>query len=145
MNTTTNQPNLFDQPQSAPSFTECPTCHGTGKLEHHPNPGPSVRTSDPETSRDAARSVGLRRGSQREKILSVFVHNFPTDGLSSFDAGRISGLAARPGCCYWKRVSELAQMGHIAPVGRKRNPETGEDQTTYRVTALGVEQWKAMA
>ncbi|CAB5218072.1 hypothetical protein UFOVP209_49 [uncultured Caudovirales phage] len=98
---------------------------------------PDARASDPTTSHNAARSVQVRKNSQKHELLAVFArpeHRFT--GLTSWEAGELSGLAARPGCCYWKRVSELAADGYLEAIGTRLAP-TNEEQRVYRITNLG--------
>ena len=98
---------------------------------------PAARASDPTTSHDAARSVQVRKNTQKYELLAVFAlaeHRFT--GLTSWDAGELSGLSARPGCCYWKRISELAADGFLQAIGTRR-VATNEEQRVYRITEAG--------
>ena len=98
---------------------------------------PMARNTDPATSHNGARSVTIRKNSQKHELLAVFArteHRFT--GLTSWDAGELSGLADRPGCCYWKRISELAADGYLEPIGTRR-VATGEEQRVYRITDKG--------
>jgi hypothetical protein len=103
-----------------------------------PDP-PMVRKSDPGTSHSAARSVSVRSGSQQARLLALYAApEHAIKGLSSSEAGSLSGLSDNPACCYWKRVSELHAKGLIEPTGERRvNALSGEDQVVYRLTSRG--------
>lgn len=99
------------------------------------NEPPLVRNSDPETSRSGAADVKLRAGSQKARLLDAFAHAVD---LTSEEAGKATGLADKPGCCYWHRVSDLAAAGLIAPTGETREASTGSHQQVYRITSKGL-------
>lgn len=118
---------------------KCPTCN-----QYRSAPPalfvvpPAARRTDPETSKKAARNGAPRRGTQAATLLSTFAHpSVGADGLTSYEAGDRSGLMAKTGCCYWKRVSELAANGYITATGEKRLMPTGEEQTVYAITPAG--------
>lgn len=101
------------------------------------NGQPNWRLTDPATSRTAGKNAAVRAGSQKAQLLEVFAdpaHWYT--GLTSWDAGHLSGLADKPGCCYWKRVSELHAAGLLEAIGTRAAP-TGETQTVYRITTAG--------
>ena len=94
----------------------------------------NFRRNDPQTSVAAGITIAVRSGSHRRLVLSVYADNADPDGLTSWDVGQSSGLAERPGCCYWKRVSELASAGLLEQVGTRMTP-TGQSQTAYVITS----------
>lgn len=107
---------------------------------------PTARLSDPETSHKAAASARMRAGSQRARLLMAFAvgHTPGDDGWTAWEVGHLTELAAKPGCSYWTRVSELARSGFIEHTGQTRTVETGEDQRCYRITPQGLEALAAM-
>jgi hypothetical protein len=100
---------------------------------------PTARTTDPETSHKAAASARLRAGSHRAQILAAFTApETMATGRTSWEVGHASGLANKPGCSYWTRVSELARSGLIEFTGETRTVDTGEQQRVYRITPAGL-------
>lgn len=97
---------------------------------------PLFRATDPETSRKGAKDVLFRRNSQLAKLLDTYWRHA---SLTNYEAGQISGLATKPGCCYWKRCSELLHMGLIAPTGETRLMPTGSEQAVHKITPQGIE------
>jgi len=91
-----------------------------------------ARASNPSTSRQAAKSVQVRAGTQRHKLLQTYLNGPQTDE----EAGEMSGLR-KPGCAYWMRCSELRQGGFIEPVGLTRTASTGEQQMVCQITEAG--------
>jgi hypothetical protein len=96
---------------------------------------PSCRATDPRTSADAAKSASIRSGSQRAIILKVYADQ--PFGLTDEEAGDISGLSENRKCCYWKRCSELRQMGFITPTGQHRKSSANENQMVCVITNNG--------
>ena len=95
---------------------------------------PAVRSTDPDTSREAAvRTPG--RNSQLVLLLRCYyVH---TEGLTNEEAGDRSGLSSNVTTCYWKRCSELAKLGYTAPTGEKRPSRAGRMQRVHAITEAG--------
>jgi hypothetical protein len=91
-----------------------------------------ARASNPSTSRQAAKSVQVRAGTQRHRLLQTYLNGPQTDE----EAGNASGLR-KPGCAYWMRCSELRQGGFIQPVGLTRTASTGEQQMVCEITEAG--------
>lgn len=102
------------------------------------NGGLAVRRSDPATSRQAAKSVAFRAGSQKYRLLQAYIG---LTGLTDEEAGAAAGLN-RPGTCYWKRCSELRDAGFIEPLGFTRTASTGEQQQVCGVTMIGREAFE---
>jgi len=97
-----------------------------------------ARTTDPVTSHIAGNSAAIRSGSQRAQLLKAF-QDAGADGLTDDQAGVITGLADKVGCCYWKRCSELRQAGYIRPTERTRTSRAGEQQAVSVITQSGIE------
>ena len=117
----------------------------TPSLFDSPMPFASRRT-DPTTSRLGEASLRFRRGTHHHKIMQAFTASQSlSNGLNSWEAGKLSGLAEIPSCGYWKRVSELAQLGALEPTGKTRPGASGEAQTVYRATGLGLAYLKTLA
>ena len=79
----------------------------------------------------------IRASSQKGRLLREFARAGHR-GLTSYEAGKATGLADIPDCCYWKRVSELAQLGDIELTGEQRLAATGEERNVYRITTAGM-------
>jgi len=95
-----------------------------------------ARSTDPETSQAAGEAVRVRAGTQQAKLLAAFAA--ATVGLTDEQAGMISGLSALPGCCYWKRCSELRALGLIEVIeGQTRESRAGQKQRVSRITERG--------
>jgi hypothetical protein len=108
----------------------------------HANGWLGVRRNDGATSTGGAKAITVRAGSQRSTLLaSYYVH----DDLTDEEAGNVSGLAALPKCCYWKRCSELRQAGYIKPNGKTRISSAGVEQQVCHITAEGIQVLAAIA
>jgi hypothetical protein len=103
----------------------------------HANAWLGVRANDKETSKAGAKSMTVRAGSQRARLLSLYVKYELTDE----EAGHMSGLAENAKCCYWKRCSELRQAGYIEPTGETRLSSAGVAQQVCRITSEGLPEW----
>ena len=102
---------------------------------------PLFRASDPVTSREGARDVKPRRGSQTMTLLATFA-GYKINGLTDEEAGVASGLAELPRCCYWKRCSELRALGFIADMGTTRLSSAGSAMMVCNITPTGLEALK---
>lgn len=96
-----------------------------------------ARTTDPATSHAAARSVRIRAGSQRAVLLTAYA-DAGDYGLTNDGAGTVTGLAERPGCCYWKRCGELLAAGLIRATDETRTSRAGEAQRVCVITHAGL-------
>ncbi len=105
----------------------------------HANGWLGVRRNDGATSTAGAKAMTVRAGSQRATLL---VEYFRAHDLTDEEAGRASGLAALPKCCYWKRCGELRQAGYITATGATRISSAGVEQQVCAITAEGM---KALA
>lgn len=101
----------------------------------HQNGWLGVRARDPHTSAAGAKSLAVHAGSQRALILFWY----SIQSLTDEEAGRWSGLAKRPKCCYWKRCSELRQAGYIKPTGETRVSLAGVVQQVCAITEAGLD------
>jgi hypothetical protein len=99
----------------------------------HANGWLGVRTQDGITSREGARSITLRAGSQRAMLLEMYW----AEPLTDEEAGNLSGLSRNPKCGYWKRCSELRQAGYIRPTGEMRESVSGVSQQVCEITEAG--------
>ena len=102
----------------------------------HANGWLGVRRNDGATSGAGAKAIKIRAGSQRELLLGQY---FMCEDLTDEEAGRLSGLLHRKGCCYWKRCSELRQAGYIEPTGVMRLADTGVLQQVCKITQAGLD------
>jgi hypothetical protein len=101
----------------------------------HANGWLGVRREDGKTSTSGAKAMTVRAGSQRATLLATYyAEHFLTDE----EAGKVSGLAMLPKCCYWKRCSELRQAGYIKPNGKTRVSTAGVEQQICHITAEGI-------
>lgn len=96
----------------------------------------SARKTDPHTSHAAAQSIVIRAGSQRAQLLQAY-RDAGASGLTDDEAGVITGLAYKIGCCWWKRCSELRQAGYIQPTSQTRASRAGEAQQVCVITDEG--------
>ena len=85
---------------------------------------------------NVSQELRVRAGSQRWNLLLQYVEHGP---LTNEQAGDLSGLSAKKGCCYWKRCGELLDAGYIEATGEERRSQAGEMQRVCRVTAKGRE------
>lgn len=100
-------------------------CSGCHKLwlppDEMPTHGPAVRTADPKTSHAGAKDVNFRAETQKHRILKAYERG----PLIADEAAVRSGTQRS---CYWKRCSELREMGLIEPTGLQRRGFAGSEQ-----------------
>jgi hypothetical protein len=101
---------------------------------------PLFRNTDPVTSKSAGESVSKRRPSQQVVLLRAYGINAMNghQGLTDEMAGIYTNFIRKPGCCYWKRCSELRAKGYIKPTGEFRVSAAGEQQRVCRITLEGA-------
>lgn len=101
---------------------------------------PLFRKTDPVTSKVAGESVKKRRPSQQVILLRAYAINAINgrEGLTDEMAGVYTNLVRKPGCCYWKRCSELRAKGFITPTGEYRLSAAKELQRLCRITIEGA-------
>ena len=95
-------------------------------------PSPS-RANDPETSKAAAIKSPVRRGSERYRLLEVFVDG--SRGLTDDEASRFAGVDYYEGR---RRCVDLRRYGLIEPTGEKRQSTFGNLAMVCRVTPDGI-------
>ncbi len=98
------------------------------------NPRHLSRSFDPTTSFDAAKALGSA-GTRRRRLLETFV----TGDRTAEEAAARAGYTPADGA--WKRVSDLKNLGLIAPTGSTRPGTSGREQDVLRITADG---WAAL-
>lgn len=91
------------------------------------------RTSDPATSKAAARAVKMRAGSQKMLLLREYAEAGEV-GLIDESAARRARLDHTG---YWKRCSELRSAGLIERTGITRTAQSGMEQEVCIITPIG--------
>ncbi len=94
---------------------------------------PTVRTTDPETSHEAAKTLSGKAGTMRRALLQAFLY----DSLTAEEAAEICGYTPADGP--WKRVSDLKDARLIVETGETRKASTGRRQRVLCITPLGQE------
>jgi len=102
---------------------------------------PLFRTCDPETSKQGAADVAIRKGSQCWALLETYDCN-RVKGLTAEEAGKKTFWKGRTmydlRVSYWKRVSDLLSMGLIEDAEITRPSDSGSQQRVNRITEEGV-------
>ena len=75
---------------------------------------PIARTTDPDTSHQAARRIEPKRGTQASQILAVY-RAYPR-GLTANEVEDYTKIRGS-----WKRVSDLLNAGLLRPTGEERD------------------------
>jgi hypothetical protein len=101
-----------------------------------------ARSDDPITSHKSANDISraFRSGSQRHQILNAYVLGDFTDE----QIGEITGLIKNRSCCYWKRCSELRQMGYIKDTGRTTLSSANMEVMICEITESGHNKLKEL-
>ena len=103
------------------------------------DPRTHARSSDPSTSKAGARSVKLRAGTQKHRLLKAYT--MATHGLTDQDAAYMADLLS---VGYWKRCSDLRNDGLIEPMRHAdgslvtRPSRDGEAVMVCCITDLGM-------
>lgn len=129
-----DQSALFDAASTVPppKHWQRPDAVDERKGRHH-NP-------DAPTSIAGAHSVAYRAGSQKQRLLAVYVDAGPS-GLTDDEAAVRAGLDRT---CFWKRCGELRQDGVIEDTGNvRRGPMFGELRIVSAITENGRSAWVA--
>lgn len=97
-----------------------------------------ARSSDPDTSHKAARSVALRADGQKAKLLKAF--GSVNNPMNAEEAWMLTDINSR--ACWWHRVSDLAKDGFISVVkvngvNYERKASSGEWCQAYVITENG--------
>lgn len=100
---------------------------------------PLFRATDPDTSIAGAKDVKPRQGSQMWQLLEQY--NDHRRGLTDEEAGVFSGLAQRR-ACYWKRCSDLRNLGLIEDCKVRRAGSSGSQMMVCVITAKGIKLLK---
>lgn len=95
---------------------------------------PAARVTDPETSNSGIADVLSRSGSQQYRLLLAYGSR-PL-GLIAEQAAEIAGLNV-PGCCYWKRISEMLAEGLLEDTFKVQQASTGSSQRILALSARG--------
>ncbi len=103
-----------------------------------------ARFSDPVTSQSADATLRvregeanvIRKGTHRHRALECFVHR----NLTADEVKLITDIDG-----VWKRVSDLRNMGFIAPTGHLRPSRAGRDQEVLQITQAGREALERLA
>ena len=104
----------------APLFPEAPTrSHDGYRLV--------ARTTDPDTSWDAASDASIRADTHRARVLAT-LRNHP-DGLTDFELGELLGLQQTSA---GKRRGELRDKGLVEDAGLKRPAPSGSMSIVWR-------------
>lgn len=72
----------------------------------------TARATDPWTSHAAGEKAARRAPSHRVQLLAAYYRS-QDHGLTDEEAAQVTGLDERPNCAWWKRCSELRQLGLI--------------------------------
>jgi hypothetical protein len=102
---------------------------------------PLFRSTDPETSRQVK---PIRIGSHRAILLAIYADVFSQLGLTDEEAGARAAARGHDIKGYWKRCSDLRNMGLIADGGTRRTVSSGSQAIVCFITPLGeeiVEGW----
>lgn len=102
--------------------------------------GPGLaRSTDPQTSRDAALLINAKATTARVQLLKVHVEN--PRGLTDEEAATLAGLSLLSE--YSTRCSELKRMGVLLDSGTTREGQTGVHRLVRMVSDYGVKIWEA--
>ncbi len=101
-----------------------------------------VRSDDPDTSHAAAAGRGatttFRKDSQRHKLLAVYGQVEDSIGLDDHQAAQYAGLTENRSTCWWKRSSELREVGYIEVSGAVHtDPTSNKDRECCVITDTG--------
>lgn len=102
-----------------------------------------VRASDPITSHLGALDVEVRDLKHRPRLLLAY--STAVGGLTADEAAEQTGLLR---ACYWKRCSELRELGFTEPIKiggatLTRRASSGSKQMVCRITEAGREELRA--
>jgi len=119
-------PELFQQIRGLGSTLE------TISPELSPEPRVLARRSDPDTSHRAAENAALRSGSH--KALLLVAYGYAQNGYTDEEAASVAGLSH---IGFWKRCSELRNLGFIIPNGLERRASSGLMAQVCEITLEG--------
>ena len=87
---------------------------------------PRARTTDPETSHEAAESVTQSAAGQRTRCLEALHEHGP------LTADEIDALVGWRLTTAGRRLPELAELGHVKTTSEKRRTRTGRNAYVWR-------------
>ena len=117
---------LFQQSRGLGSVTE------TVSPELDAEPRVLARRSDPETSHRAAENAAMRSGSH--KALLLIAYGYAENGYTDEEAASVAGLSH---IGFWKRCSDLRNLGFIIPNGLERRVSSGLMAQVCEITLEG--------
>lgn len=124
-----------------PKQTTIPTIAENPRPERIPglfdDTRPAVRSTDPDTSKIAERSIRGSLGRIQLEVLH-FVAGTGSRGATSEE------VCDSVGSGRWKRLSELNEAGMICATGDRRPASTGRIQIVWRVTEQGEQLLRHM-
>jgi hypothetical protein len=131
---------ITQEKDGAVTFCECDATFPDVKSQL-PEAGRTIpsRNTDPGTSHAAARSVSVRAGTQRAKLLLTFYVDgqlAEKPGLTDEEAMEMSE-GVSPVSEFAKRCSELRDAGLIEPTGETRKGNAGVDRIVSAITDKG--------
>ena len=94
-----------------------------------------ARTTDPDTSHDAAAQAVPRKHTDQQLVLRIHAH-FP-DGLTDFE---LADIADRQQTSLGVRRAELRDMGLVERTDLRRPSPSGSPAIVWRITRLGLER-----
>lgn len=100
----------------------------------HVTPGPSVRSTDPDTSHDAA--YGHAASRRRDLVLVLETHAKHPEGLTDYD---LAGILGRQQNSVGKRRGELRDSGYIIATAERREAPSKDKCIVWRITQEGLE------
>jgi hypothetical protein len=144
MSTDAFTPNLFDAlyahvvKNHACAGPECQVCRMDAASRPEPRDG-RARHTDPATSHDGARSVTVRAGSQKARLLAQYRADYLVGGCNGLTDDEAAVDAGLDRSCFWKRCSEMRDDGLIADAGITRpGPLHGEARMVCVITPAGL-------
>ena len=97
---------------------------------------PLFRSTDPQGSRNGAKHITPKRGSQAMRLLAIYAQN-PVMGCTDEQASSQAGILHG-----WKRCSDLRRLGFIEDAGTTRETSSGVMAMVCRITQQGLEALK---
>lgn len=133
---------LFDTDTTGPTHAcageACQVCRIDAASRPEPREG-RARHTDPATSHTGARSVKVRAGSQKARLLAQYRADALVGGRNGLTDDEAAVDAGLDRSCFWKRCSEMREDGLIEDTGHVRpGPLHGEDRMVCTITAAGL-------
>lgn len=104
-----------------------------------------TRRDDHTTSEQGARAVGRRAPNQKVRLL-VEYRSAGEAGATDEEAAEAAGLTQHRSTCWWKRCSELRELGLIEqlPIPTTRKGSAGVDRIVCAISPGGLAYLKAL-